>query len=113
VTYTTTGKRLIRIWDMKTGRLARATQTEMMLCVRGFSPDGRFLISSEDNGVFHLWRTALDEPGGQIQLVNSIRKHKGYIERYDFSDDLEILHTNDGTSAVIWDFPVLSGEIKP
>jgi hypothetical protein len=83
----------IRLWEPKSGRLARLLRGEIPTVIRhiAFAPDGRGLAASEADGSLHLWDVATGKPTRRVRLSAGEDYH-----------DLSFVYAPDGRRLAVW-----------
>jgi WD40 repeat protein len=103
------GDRIIKLWDMNTGKEIRTfsgdnvdvagVATGSQMIVSGtFSPDGRYMLTTERSGAIKLWNVATGK------AIRTFSGHTGWVPAVTFSNDVKsfISGGNDGTIR-LWD----------
>ena len=95
----TVDRRLLRIWDVTTGRCVRRIATGHTAFMRGttFSPDGSLIATCSKDGTARLWRTTTGE------LIRVLTGHADQVTGVAFSPDGRLLATSSqDATARIW-----------
>jgi RNA polymerase sigma factor (sigma-70 family) len=89
----------IHLWDITTGKEIRQfAQAPRGYWAVNFSPDGRMLVTANNDNRIRLWELA----SGNERLV--LAGHEGRIQRLFFADNgRTLVSTSDDTTALVWD----------
>lgn len=88
----------VRIWDNDAGGvIASLKGHQESVRTAAFSPNGRFIVSTSEDGTAIVWDTATDF------IVHTLRGHQDCVSNAAFSpDSLQIVTTSHDKTARIW-----------
>jgi WD40 repeat protein len=90
---------LVQVWDVASGKeLFRLPQMTSHFEHAGFSPDGRYIVTVQNDNSVHVW----DGSDGHAQHV--LRGHEAEVTNFSFSQDGRLLVTvSKDKSAQVWE----------
>ncbi|MBL8764262.1 MAG: serine/threonine protein kinase [Phycisphaerae bacterium] len=91
--------KIIRIWDVATGRMVRALEPRPLhVYSMDFSPDGTRLVGAGEEGAILIWDTR------HWELLTELRGHTQYVSAVSFSPDGNRIVSASGDGTVrVWD----------
>jgi WD40 repeat protein len=103
------GDRIIKLWDINTGKEIRTFSGDnvdaagiptgsQMIVSGAFSPDGRYMLTTDRQGIIKLWDVATGK------AIRAFAGHTGWVPSVTFSNDVKsfISGGKDGTLR-LWD----------
>jgi WD40 repeat protein/energy-coupling factor transporter ATP-binding protein EcfA2 len=85
----------IKLWDLNSRTSKVIGRHQKPANFVRFSPDGKTIVSSSDDGIIQLWKEG--------QLLTSIKAHEKYISGLDFSPNSKMLASASGDSTIkLW-----------